>query len=116
MLVTQEKLIPLLRLANLYSSDAVWQDPNKALVVVVKDEDRLAGLLVDELIGRQHIVIKTLGASISDIPGISGATILPDGRVALILDVCGLLRLAGMRNGKHETLRTGVGEGPTPGM
>lgn len=112
MLITQEKLIPLLRLTRLYGIDEARQDPNKALVVVVKDEDRLAGLLIDELIGRQHIVIKTLGESITDIPGISGATILPDGRVALILDVGGLLRLADMHDGQHENLGTDASQNP----
>jgi two-component system chemotaxis sensor kinase CheA len=113
MLTTQQKLIPLLRLASLYGIDETRPDPNKTLVVVVKDEERMAGLLVDELIGRQTIVIKTLGGSIKDIPGISGATILPDGRVALILDVGGLLRLADVSDGRHEPLMTAASEGPT---
>lgn len=113
MLTTQQELIPLLRLANLYSIDEARPDPNKTLVVVVKDEERMAGLLVDELTGRQTVVIKTLGGSIKDIPGISGATILPDGRVALILDVGGLLRLADVSDGRLEPLMTTASEGPT---
>ena len=50
--------------------------------------------MIDELVGRQQIVIKSLGESMGDIPGISGAAIMPNGRVGLILDVGGLVRLA----------------------
>lgn len=61
-------------------------------VVVVQTGDRKAGLVVDELLGQQEIVIKSLSNSImSDIKGIAGATVLGDGRVTLILDVVSLL-------------------------
>ena len=63
-------------------------------MVVIEDDRRQAGLLVDELIGSQQIVIKTLGEALGDIPGISGSAIMPNGRVGLILDVGGLVRLA----------------------
>lgn len=87
-------LIPLFRLADLYRIGGDGQDQNKPLVVVVEDEERQAGLLIDELIGRQQVVIKTLGEAMKDIPGISGGAILPNGRVGLILDVGGLVRFA----------------------
>jgi two-component system chemotaxis sensor kinase CheA len=61
---------------------------------VVEDDGRRMGLLVDELLGQQQIVIKSLGELVRGIPGISGSAIMPDGRVGLILDVNGLLRLA----------------------
>ena len=64
------------------------------MVVIVEDEDRQAGLLVDELIGRQQVVIKSLGETMKDIPGISGGAIMPDGRVGLIIDVGGLVKFA----------------------
>jgi two-component system, chemotaxis family, sensor kinase CheA len=63
-------------------------------VVVVEDEERQAGLVIDELVGRQQVVIKSLGETMKNIPGISGGAIMPDGRVGLILDVGGLLRFA----------------------
>ena len=112
MLLTQSKLIPLLNLASLYSIDGVRQDPKNALVVVVEDEDHMAGLLIDELIGRQQVVIKTLGEATGDILGISGGAILPNGRVGLILDVGGLLRLADMRYGHNEKMVSDVCEDP----
>ena len=55
-------------------------------VVIVKKGDKQAGLVVDELIGQQEIVIKSLGKYISKTKFISGATILGDGEVALIID------------------------------
>ncbi len=94
MLYLQGKLIPLFRLATLFEIDDAATDPTRAIVVVVEEDRRQTGLLVDELIGSQQIVIKTLGEALGDIPGISGSAIMPNGRVGLILDVGGLVRLA----------------------
>ena len=57
-------------------------------------QDEQVGLVVDSLIGEQEVVIKTLGKFIGDIRGISGATILGDGRMALIADVEGIIAMA----------------------
>ena len=88
------RLIPLHQLFGI--ADAVT-DPTRALVVVVETEggDRI-GLQVDELLGQQQVVIKSLDANYRPVQGISAATILGDGRVALILDV-GALRAMGER-------------------
>ncbi len=91
----QGRLIPLLRLAELFGIEGDVRDPTLAVVMIVEDEGRQVGLMIDELIGSQQIVIKTLGEMIRNIPGISGSAIMPDGRVGLILDVNGLVRLAG---------------------
>ena len=61
------------------------------VVVIVKKGDKMAGLVIDELMGQQEIVIKSLGKYIKHAKFISGATILGDGEVALILDVNALL-------------------------
>jgi two-component system chemotaxis sensor kinase CheA len=90
----QGTLIPLFRVARLYHIDDAKQDAKDAVVVIVEDEDRQAGLLVDELIGRQQVVIKSLGETMKDILGISGGAIMPDGRVGLIIDVGGLVKFA----------------------
>ena len=79
-------VIPLIRLNEILDIESK-KDPNENLVVVVvKKGDKLAGLVVDELIGQQEIVIKSLGKYISKCKIISGATVLGDGEVALILD------------------------------
>ena len=64
-------------------------------VVVVGVQDKRIGIVVDELVGDQEIVIKSLGGYIGDIHGLAGATIMGDGSVALILDVRGLVETAG---------------------
>jgi two-component system chemotaxis sensor kinase CheA len=90
----QGNLIPLFRLDDLFGIDGAAEGQDEALVVVVEDGQFKAGLLVNELIGRQQVVMKTLGAAMRNIPGISGGAILPNGRVGLILDVGGLVRFA----------------------
>ena len=78
----------------MYHLEDATDDPAEAIIVIVEDEERQAGLVVDELIGRQQVVIKSLGESMTDIPGISGGAIMPDGRVGLIIDVGGLVKFA----------------------
>ena len=75
-------VIPLIRLDQVLDMEEKQEEPENLTVVIVKKGDSLAGLVVDNLIGQQEIVIKSLGKYIN-----SGATILGDGEVALILDV-----------------------------
>lgn len=82
----RDLVIPLIRLNEILDVESK-KDPNDNLVVVVvKKGDKQAGLVVDELIGQQEIVIKSLGKYINKCKIISGATVLGDGEVALILD------------------------------
>ena len=82
----RDLVIPLIRLNDILDVESK-KDPNDNLVVVVvKKGEKQAGLVVDELIGQQEIVIKSLGKYISKCKIISGATVLGDGEVALILD------------------------------
>jgi two-component system chemotaxis sensor kinase CheA len=62
----------------------------------VQDNDRRCCLMVDELLGQQQVVIKSLGEGIGAVPGISGGAILGDGNVSLILDIHALIELASM--------------------
>jgi len=94
MLSLPSGLVPLYRMDRLYHIEDATDDPAEAIIVIVEDEERQAGLVVDELIGRQQVVIKSLGESMKDIPGISGGAIMPDGRVGLIIDVGGLVKFA----------------------
>jgi two-component system chemotaxis sensor kinase CheA len=93
MIAVQGKLIPLVRLVDLYGLRGEDVADNM-LVVIVEDEHHKAGLVIHELIGRQQVVIKTLGETMRHIPGISGSAIMPNGRVGLILDVGSLMRYA----------------------
>jgi two-component system chemotaxis sensor kinase CheA len=94
MISVQGKLIPLVRMADLYGIEGTSVDRDNMLVVIVEDEHHKAGLVIHELIGRQQVVIKTLGETMRNIPGISGSAILPNGRVGLILDMGSLIRYA----------------------
>ncbi|OPZ20104.1 MAG: Chemotaxis protein CheA [candidate division BRC1 bacterium ADurb.BinA364] len=94
MLKVQGRLIPLFRLSGLFGIPGAEPDPTRAIIVVVESDGKQAGLLVDELLGQQQIVIKSLGEMMSGIPGIAGGAIMPDGAVGLILDVSGLVSLA----------------------
>jgi two-component system chemotaxis sensor kinase CheA len=98
MLTVQGELIPLFRLSRLFRIDGAEEDPTKALVVVVEDDGKHAGLVTDELLGQQQIVIKSLGEAMRNAPGLAGGAIMPDGKVGLILDVGGLVRLAHSRD------------------
>jgi len=81
-------VLPLVRLHRAVALPIPAYQPGQELfVVVVRRNNRQVGLVVDELIGQQEIVIKNLGHLLAGIPGLAGATILGDGRVSLILDV-----------------------------
>jgi two-component system chemotaxis sensor kinase CheA len=67
-------------------------------VVVVEGEGRRFGLFVDDLLGQQQVVIKSLETNYGQVDGVSGATILGDGSVALILDLPGLIRVTSLRD------------------
>lgn len=84
-------VLPLIRLNNLLDVESKKGDDENLIVVVVKKGDRMAGLVIDELLGQQEIVIKSLGKYIRHCKFISGATILGDGEVALILDANALI-------------------------
>lgn len=87
----RDLVIPLIRLNEILDIPSKKNPEDNLVVVVVKKGDKLAGLVVDELIGQQEIVIKSLGKYISKCKIISGATVLGDGEVALILDANALL-------------------------
>ena len=84
-------VIPIIRLDQLLDFEPLDDEPSNLTVVVVKKGDLQAGLVVDNLIGQQEIVIKSLGKVIDNNKLISGATILGDGEVAMILDVNALM-------------------------
>ncbi|MCR5282287.1 MAG: chemotaxis protein CheA [Lachnospiraceae bacterium] len=84
-------VVPLIRMNKVLSIESTKSPDENLLVIIVKKGDKLAGLIVDELMGQQEIVIKSLGRYINKSKIISGATILGDGEVALILDTNALI-------------------------
>jgi two-component system chemotaxis sensor kinase CheA len=87
MVLVRGSLLPILRLHSRFSLDARSEDPAGGVLVVVESTQRNYCILVDELIGKQEVVIKSLGETFRNVPGIAGGSILGDGRVGLILDV-----------------------------
>jgi two-component system chemotaxis sensor kinase CheA len=87
MLNMRGTILPLLRLDRLLGAEDGIQDPTKAIVVIVEGAGRNVGLLVDEVIAQQQVVIKTMGEGMGEVRFISGAAILADGRVGLIVNV-----------------------------
>ncbi|MHB8536347.1 MAG: chemotaxis protein CheA [Sulfuricaulis sp.] len=101
----RKEYLPLLRLHELFHIESRSSDLTKGLLVIVEADGKKAGLYVDDLLGQQQVVIKSLATHYRKVEGISAATILGDGSVAMILDVTGLTRLA----------HTGAGHAPVGG-
>ncbi len=90
----RDDYIPIVRMHNIFGIDAEQKDLEGGLLVIVEGDGKKAGLLVDDLLGQQQVVIKSLETNYKRVDGVSGATILGDGTVALILDVDGLIELS----------------------
>jgi two-component system chemotaxis sensor kinase CheA len=86
-------LLPLVRLYSLLRVIPQKKDPWESLVVVVENEDRQKGLMVDDLIGKQEVVVKNLGEKLKAVKGVAGATIMGNGQVGLILDINGIFEI-----------------------
>jgi len=87
-------LMPLVRLHKFFGIECEHENPWEAIVAVVEGEDRSKCVMVDEIIGEEEVVIKSLGESMRDIKGISSGAILGDGNVGLILDPESLFELS----------------------
>jgi two-component system, chemotaxis family, sensor kinase CheA len=88
-------LIPLVRLSTIFSGNRAHNDPACCIVMIVEDMlGKRVGLLVDEIVGQQQVVIKSLGDGLGAVPGVSGGAIMNDGTVSLILDISGIVRVA----------------------
>ncbi|OGQ85496.1 MAG: chemotaxis protein CheA [Deltaproteobacteria bacterium RIFOXYD12_FULL_56_24] len=88
-LMVRGELVPIIKLYEKFGVSSTYTDPCEAIVVVVENEGRRRALMVDELLGKEEVVIKNLGGI--DVPGVAGGTILGDGRVGLILDLAGVI-------------------------
>jgi len=93
--VVRGSVLPLVRLSNIFNQQSAAEEGSKMHVVVLGSGDKKVGVIVDRLLGEQEIVIKSLGSYLGQIDNISGATILGDGRVALIVDARGIIKESG---------------------
>ena len=87
MALVRDALLPVVRLYRRFHVKPRSEDPRQSVLIVAESESRRFCLLVDELIGKQEVVIKSLGETFKNIPGIAGGAIMGDGRVGLILEL-----------------------------
>ncbi len=90
----RNEIIPIVRLAHLFGVTGAREELSGGLLIAVEAEGKRCTLMVDDLLGQHQVVIKSLGEGLGEIAGVSGGTILGDGRVGLILDVPGILKMA----------------------
>jgi two-component system chemotaxis sensor kinase CheA len=93
----RDEYIPILRLHQIFNHSGAIEDLDKGLLVIVESDNQKVGLLVDDLLAQQQVVIKSLEANYQKVEGVSGATILGDGLVSLIIDITGIIKLAGLK-------------------
>ena len=92
------RLCPLLRLHRYFGQPSRVTNPADGIVIVVESGSQMRCLMVDDLIGKQEVVIKSLGSAMQSNPSLAGGAVLGDGRVGLILNVDTLVKLAPMAN------------------
>ncbi len=100
----RDEYIPILRLYEIFNHQGAIESLDKTLLVVVENDNQKVGVLVDDLLSQQQVVIKSLEANYHKVDGVSGATILGDGRVSLILDISGLIKLSGLKKPGSQAL------------
>ncbi len=96
----RDEYIPIVKLCDVFNIKPTYESMEDGLLVVVEAEGKKVALLVDDLLGQQQVVIKSLETNFRKVEGISGATILGDGTVALILDITGLIAISRQRRNK----------------
>ncbi len=94
-IMLQGQVVPVLHLDSVLG--LTQADVSRRLNVIIEVDDRKIALPIDTVLGQQQVVIKSLGDGIGETPGFSGCAILPDGRVGLVLDPAGLVRLGERR-------------------
>ncbi|MBN2281731.1 MAG: Hpt domain-containing protein [Candidatus Marinimicrobia bacterium] len=102
MIKFQDSLVPLFRLSEYFNIPGTSKNIENGIVVIVETGMKKLGIVVDHLLGQQQIVIKSLKGNMKDIKGISGGAIMPDGTVALILDIGGILEVSTIKNFAEE--------------
>lgn len=89
----QDNLMPLMRMYEVFNVEPDITKPEDSAVVILESDGKKFCLMVDELLGQKQVVIKNLGKTLGKINGVSGGAIMGDGKISLILDVAGLLKI-----------------------
>jgi two-component system, chemotaxis family, sensor kinase CheA len=109
--VLRDEVLPVVRLSSMLGIEAVAPNPHDGIVMIVEADGNRCAVLVDELLSQQQVVIKPLDSAFEHLPGISGAAVLGDGRVSLILDAASLVdfssSLGGLNRGDVPNRSTG---------
>ena len=90
--------LPIIALHKLFNQHTKITDPTKGVLVLIEADGKKSALFVDRLVGQQQVVIKSLETNFKKVPGVSGATIMGDGSVALILDVPAIIQMGQATN------------------
>jgi two-component system chemotaxis sensor kinase CheA len=99
--VLRDQVLPLLRLRRVFGIDSATARKNNEQLVVIRAGRMQAGLIVDRLIGNQEVVIKALGPMVSSVRGLAGGSVLGNGRIALVLDIPEVFRIAMRQRDQH---------------
>jgi len=108
MILSRGRLIPLIRLDQIFSVKGDAEKPWEGLVVTVENDGEKRCLLLDELLGKEEVVIKSIGQYMKSVKGIAGGAILGDGRVGLILDISGIFEIANGSAVKRVEVEEGI--------
>ena len=101
----RDEYIPIIKLWEVFGAEPSSRDLSESLLVVVEVGSSKVAIVVDELLGQQQVVIKSMETNYQKVEGISGATILGDGTVSLILDVTDLVHMAGDQQNSKNGLK-----------
>ena len=100
MVLLRGQLLPILRLHRMFNIPGAVTEVDKGLLIVLESQSKRCAVMVDELLGQQQVVIKSLGTTLANVPGVAGGAILGDGRVGLILDPTGIATLSQRQDGE----------------
>ncbi|MBI5170878.1 MAG: chemotaxis protein CheA [Candidatus Eisenbacteria bacterium] len=106
--------LPLVRLSRLFGVAGAVEDPQQGIVVVTENDGHRFGVLVDDVLGQLQVVVKSIERNYRKVEAVMGATILGDGRVAFIVDVAELHRVATRRKSPEEDGRSADGAAAAP--
>jgi len=103
----RNEYVPIIKLSSIFNIKSTAQDMDDGLLVVVEGDNMKVAILIDDLEAQQQVVIKSLEENYKRVDGVSGATILGNGTVSLILDIPGLIKLAGVQRYEYKVVNSG---------